>query len=26
MTLKGGEPSSETVTELFKAQVEKIKG
>ena len=26
MTLKGGEPSSETVIELFKAQVEKIKG
>ena len=26
MTLKGGDPSSETVTELFKAQVEKLKG
>ena len=26
VTLKGGEPSSETVIELFKAQVEKIKG
>ena len=26
MTLKGGEPSSETATEIFKAQVEKLKG